>query len=138
MNTRLLLGTLGIFTTLILLAYSCSSDRSYRDEYIQLLEEKLANQSLPESLEVSTELTEEDVRIQTLDLLSFACGSSSQISDVRVRKSAQDKWSVLVVLSSDSIDQYGFEVYDKIFLTGVVNGDILEFKNLEELIEICE
>jgi len=138
MNTRLLLGTLGIFITFIILAYGCSSDRTYRDEYIQLLEEKLSNQTSHAIQEVSYELSEDDVRLQALDLLSFACGNTPMVSEVRVRKSSQDQWSVIVVIATDSIDLYGFEVYEKVYLTGSLNGDVIDFKNVEALIARCE
>jgi len=139
MNARIFIATLGIFITLIVLTYGCSADRSYRDEYINLLEEKLSNQSpIPAEATIVEELSEEEVRTQTLDLLSFACGNTPSVSDVRVRKSAKDQWSVIVVIATDSIDPYGFEVYEKVFLSGTANGDIIEFKNVEALIERCE
>ena len=138
MNTRILIATLGIFVTLIVLTYGCSADRSYRDEYIQLLEEKLSNQALPEVQEISNELSEDDVRMQAMDLLAFACGNTPMVSEVRVRKSTKEQWSVIVVIATDSIDPYGFEVYEKIYLSGTLNGDVLDFKNVEALIARCE
>ena len=138
MNTRILIATLGIFVTLIVLTYGCSADRSYRDEYIQLLEEKLSNQTLPEVQEITDELSEDDVRMQAMDLLAFACGNTSMVSEVRVRKSSKEQWSVIVVIATDSIDPYGFEVYEKIYLSGILNGDVLDFKNVEALIARCE
>jgi hypothetical protein len=139
MNARIFIATLGIFITLIVLTYGCSADRSYRDEYINLLEEKLSNQSpVPAEATIVEELSDEEVRTQTFDLLSFACGNTPSVYDVRVRKSAKDQWSVIVVIATDSIDPYGFEVYDKVFLSGTANGDIIEFKNVEALIERCE
>jgi hypothetical protein len=138
MNTRILIATLGIFVTLIVLTYGCSADRSYRDEYIQLLEEKLSNQTLPEVQEISDELSEDDVRLQAMDLLAFACGNTPMVSEVRVRKSSKEQWSVIVVIATDSIDPYGFEVYEKIYLSGILNGDVLDFKNVEALIARCE
>lgn len=138
MNTRILIATLGIFVTLIVLTYGCSADRSYRDEYIQLLEEKLSNQALPEVQEISNELSEDDVRMQAMDLLAFACGNTPMVSEVRVRKSSKEQWSVIVVIATDSIDPYGFEVYEKIYLSGILNGDVLDFKNVEALIARCE
>lgn len=138
MNTRILIATLGIFVTLIVLTYGCSADRSYRDEYIQLLEEKLSNQALPEVQEISNELSEDDVRMQAMDLLAFACGNTPMVSEVRVRKSSKEQWSVIVVIATDSIDPYGFEVYEKIYLSGTLNGDVLDFKNVEALIARCE
>jgi hypothetical protein len=138
MNTRILIATLGIFVTLIVLTYGCSADRSYRDEYIQLLEEKLSNQALPEVQEISNELSEDDVRMQAMDLLAFACGNTPMVSEVRVRKSSKEQWSVIVVIATDSIDPYGFEVYEKIYLSGSLNGDVLDFKNVEALIARCE
>jgi len=138
MNTRILLASLGIFGTLIVLTYGCSADRSYRDEYIQLLEEKLSNQTLPEVQEISDELSEDDVRMQAMDLLAFACGNTPMVSEVRVRKSSQEQWSVIVVIATDSIDPYGFEVYDKVYLSGTINGDVIDFKNVEALISRCE
>ena len=138
MNTRILIATLGIFVTLIVLTYGCSADRSYRDEYIQLLEEKLSNQTLPEVQEITDELSEDDVRMQAMDLLAFACGNTPMVSEVRVRKSSQEQWSVIVVIATDSIDPYGFEVYEKIYLSGILNGDVLDFKNVEALIARCE
>ena len=138
MNTRILIATLGIFVTLIVLTYGCSADRSYRDEYIQLLEEKLSNQTLPEVQEITDELSEDDVRMQAMDLLAFACGNTPMVSEVRVRKSSKEQWSVIVVIATDSIDPYGFEVYEKIYLSGILNGDVLDFKNVEALIARCE
>ena len=138
MNTRILIATLGIFVKLIVLTYGCSADRSYRDEYIQLLEEKLSNQALPEVQEISNELSEDDVRMQAMDLLAFACGNTPMVSEVRVRKSSKEQWSVIVVIATDSIDPYGFEVYEKIYLSGSLNGDVLDFKNVEALIARCE
>lgn len=138
MNTRILIATLGIFVTLTVLTYGCSADRSYRDEYIQLLEEKLSNQTLSEFEEISDELSEDDVRMQAMDLLAFACGNTSMVSEVRVRKSSKEHWSVIVVIATDSIDPYGFEVYEKIYLSGILNGDVLDFKNVEALIARCE
>lgn len=138
MNTRILIATLGIFVTLIVLTYGCSADRSYRDEYIQLLEDKLSNQTLPEVQEISDDLSEDDVRMQAMDLLAFACGNTPMVSEVRVRKSSKEQWSVIVVIATDSIDPYGFEVYEKIYLSGTLNGDVLDFKNVEALIARCE
>ena len=138
MNTRILIATLGIFVTLIVLTYGCSADRSYRDEYIQLLEDKLSNQTLPEVQEISDDLSEDDVRMQAMDLLAFACGNTPMVSEVRVRKSSKEQWSVIVVIATDSIDPYGFEVYEKIYLSGILNGDVLDFKNVEALIARCE
>lgn len=138
MNTRILIATLGIFVTLIVLTYGCSADRSYRDEYIQLLEEKLSDQALPEVQESADELSEDDVRMQAMDLLAFACGNTPMVSEVRVRKSSKEQWSVIVVIATDSIDPYGFEVYEKIYLSGILNGDVLDFKNVEALIARCE
>ncbi len=139
MNTRLLIGTLGIFTSLILLAYGCSADRSYRDEYIQLLEEKLSNQSTaPEAIEEKL-IDEDDVRAQVIDVLNFACGSSSSIQDIRVRQSSKEDWSVIVVLETDSIDKFGFNVQKKIYLEGSAEaGGIIEFENLDKLLSECE
>lgn len=138
MNTRILIATLGIFVTLIVLTYGCSADRSYRDEYIQLLEEKLSDQALPEVQESADELSEDDVRMQAMDLLAFACGNTPMVSEVRVRKSSKEQWSVIMVIATDSIDPYGFEVYENIYLSGILNGDVLDFKNVEALIARCE
>jgi|GEM_PF-1412123 len=138
MNTRILIASLGIFVTLIVLTYGCSADRSYRDEYIQLLEEKLSNQSAPAIEEGSDAITEDEVRTQALDLLAFACGNTPMISEVRVRKSAQHQWSVIMVIATDSIDPYGYEVYEKVFLSGILNGDVIDFQNVEALIALCE
>jgi len=138
MNTRILIATLGIFVTLIVLTYGCSADRSYRDESIHLLEEKLSNQTLPEIPLGTNELSEDDVRMQAMDLLAFACGNTPMVSEVRVRKSSQEQWSVIVVIATDSIDPYGFEVYEKVYLSGTINGDVIDFKNVEALISRCE
>jgi len=139
MNTRLLLGTLGIFITFIILAYGCSSDRTYRDEYIQLLEEKLSNHSSSHEIIEEKEIDEDDVRAQVIDVLNFACGTSSSIKDIRVRQSSLDNWSVIVVLETDSIDNFGFNVQRRIFLEGsVVDGGIVEFENINKLLLECE
>tara|TARA_B110000503_G_scaffold85096_1_gene129434 strand:+ start:1113 stop:1529 length:417 start_codon:yes stop_codon:yes gene_type:complete len=137
MTTRYTIGTLGVFVSLLMLAYGCQSDRSYRDEYIELLEERI--DIILDSPEKSGEiqLTQKDVLNQVVDAIDFACGSDKTIRDIRVRKNAPTSWSVLVELNTDSIDDYGFPVTTKILLEGEENLGILEISNINNLIEAC-
>ena len=67
MNARIFIATLGIFITLIVLTYGCSADRSYRDEYRNLLEEKLSNQSpVPAEATIVEELSDEKFELKLL------------------------------------------------------------------------
>ncbi|CAI8233035.1 MAG: Uncharacterised protein [Flavobacteriaceae bacterium] len=138
MTTRLIVGMLGIFVTLILLAYGCQTDRTYRDEYIQLLEERINTLSpLPE--EASSDiLSQQEILEQVEEVIDFACGSEKLVKDIRVRQNAVNEWSVLVELETDSIDPYGFLVSTRVLLEGEVNQGILEIANVNNLIDACK
>lgn len=138
MTTRLIVGMLGIFVTLILLAYGCQTDRTYRDEYIQLLEERINTLSpLPE--EASSDLlSQQEILEQVEEVIDFACGSEKLVKDIRVRQNAVNEWSVLVELETDSIDPYGFMVSTRVLLEGEVNQGILEIANVNNLIDACK
>ena len=138
MTTRLIVGMLGIFVTLILLAYGCQTDRTYRDEYIQLLEERINTLSpLPE--EASSDiLSQQEILEQVEEVIDFACGSEKLVKDIRVRQNAVNEWSVLVELETDSIDPYGFLVSTRVLLEGEVNQGILEIAHVNNLIDACK
>lgn len=129
---------LGIFVTLILLAYGCQTDRTYRDEYIQLLEERINTLSpLPEEAS-SDDLSQQEILDQVEEVIDFACGSEKLVKDIRVRQNAINEWSVLVELETDSIDPYGFLVSTRVLLEGEVNQGILEIANVNNLIDACK
>ena len=137
MTTRSIIGMLGVFASVLMLVYGCQADRSYRDQYIELLEERIDNILDSPEKSGALQLTEQDVLNQVLEAVDFACGSDKKIRDIRVRKNAPTKWSVLVELNTDSIDDYGFAVITKILLDGEESLGILEFSNINSLIESC-
>lgn len=138
MTTRLIVGMLGIFVTLILLAYGCRADRTYRDEYIQLLEDRINAMTPAPEDESSNLLSQQDILKQVEEVIDFACGSEKLVTDIRVRQNAVNEWSVLVELQTDSIDPYGFLVSERILLEGAVDQGILEIANLNNLIKACK
>ena len=138
MTTRLIVGMLGIFATLILLAYGCQSDRTYRDEYIQLLEERINSISPAPEEAPSDLLSQQEIMEQVEEVIDFACGSENLVKDIRVRQNALNEWSILVELQTDSIDPYGFLVSTRVLLEGEVNRGILEIANVSNLINACK
>ena len=137
MTTRLIVGMLGIFATLILLAYGCQTDRTYRDEYIQLLEERINSISPAPEEAPSDLLSQQEIMEQVEEVIDFACGSENLVKDIRVRQNALNEWSILVELQTDSIDPYGFLVSTRVLLEGEVNRGILEIANVSNLINAC-
>jgi len=138
MTTRLIVGMLGIFATLILLAYGCQTDRTYRDEYIQLLEERVNSISPAPEEAPSDLLSQQEIMEQVEEVIDFACGSENLVKDIRVRQNALNEWSILVELQTDSIDPYGFLVSTRVLLEGEVNRGILEITNVSNLINACK
>lgn len=138
MTTRLIVGMLGIFATLILLAYGCQTDRTYRDEYIQLLEERINSISPAPEEAPSDLLSQQEIMEQVEEVIDFACGSENLVKDIRVRQNALNEWSILVELQTDSIDSYGFLVSTRVLLEGEVNRGILEITNVSNLINACK
>jgi hypothetical protein len=128
---------LGIFATLILLAYGCQTDRTYRDEYIQLLEERINSISPALEEAPSDLLSQQEIMEQVEEVIDFACGSENLVKDIRVRQNALNEWSILVELQTDSIDPYGFLVSTRVLLEGEVNRGILEIANVSNLINAC-
>jgi len=128
---------LGIFATLILLAYGCQTDRTYRDEYIQLLEERINSISPAPEEAPSDLLSQQEIMEQVEEVIDFACGSENLVKDIRVRQNALNEWSILVELQTDSIDPYGFLVSTRVLLEGEVNRGILEIANVSNLINAC-
>ena len=129
---------LGIFATLILLAYGCQTDRTYRDEYIQLLEERINSISPALEEAPSDVLSQQEIMEQVEEVIDFACGSENLVKDIRVRQNALNEWSILVELQTDSIDPYGFLVSTRVLLEGEVNRGILEIANVSNLINACK
>jgi len=129
---------LGIFATLILLAYGCQTDRTYRDEYIQLLEERINSISPAPEEAPSDLLSQQEIMEQVEEVIDFACGSENLVKDIRVRQNALNEWSILVELQTDSIDPYGFLVSTRVLLEGDVNRGILEITNVSNLINACK
>jgi len=138
MTTRLIVGMIGIFATLILLAYGCQTDRTYRDEYIQLLEERINSISPAPEEAPSDLLSQQEIMEQVEEVIDFACGSENLVKDIRVRQNALNEWSILVELQTDSIDPYGFLVSTRVLLEGEVNRGILEITNVSNLINACK
>jgi hypothetical protein len=138
MTTRLIVGMFGIFATLILLAYGCQTDRTYRDEYIQLLEERINSISPAPEEAPSDLLSQQEIMEQVEEVIDFACGSENLVKDIRVRQNALNEWSILVELQTDSIDPYGFLVSTRVLLEGEVNRGILEIANVSNLINACK
>ena len=128
---------LGIFATLILLAYGCQTDRTYRDEYIQLLEERINSISPALEEAPSDLLSQQEIMEQVEEVIDFACGSENLVKDIRVRQNALNEWSILGELQTDSIDPYGFLVSTRVLLEGEVNRGILEIANVSNLINAC-
>ena len=114
---------LGIFATLILLAYGCKTDRTYRDEYLQLLEERINSISPAPEEAPSDLLSQQEIMEQVEEVIDFACGSENLVKDIRVRQNALNEWSILVELQTDSIDPYGFLVSTRVLLEGEVIGE---------------
>ena len=129
---------LGIFATLILLAYGCQTDRTYRDEYIQLLEERINSISPAPEEAPSDLLSQQEIMEQVEEVIDFACGSENLVKDIRVRQNALNEWSILVELQTDSIDPYGFLISTRVLLEGEVNRGILEITNVSNLINACK
>lgn len=129
---------LGIFATLILLAYGYQTDRTYRDEYIQLLEERINSISPAPEEAPSDLLSQQEIMEQVEEVIDFACGSENLVKDIRVRQNALNEWSILVELQTDSIDPYGFLVSTRVLLEGEVNRGILEITNVSNLINACK
>ena len=129
---------LGIFATLILLAYGCQTDRTHRDEYIQLLEERINSISPAPEEAPSDLLSQQEIMEQVEEVIDFACGSENLVKDIRVRQNALNEWSILVELQTDSIDPYGFLVSTRVLLEGEVNRGILEITNVSNLINACK
>ena len=129
---------LGIFATLILLAYGCQTDRTYRDEYIQLLEERINSISPAPEEAPSDLLSQQEIMEQVEEVIDCACGSENLVKDIRVRQNALNEWSILVELQTDSIDPYGFLVSTRVLLEGEVNRGILEIANVSNLINACK
>jgi hypothetical protein len=129
---------IGIFATLILLAYGCQTDRTYRDEYIQLLEERINSISPAPEEAPSDLLSQQEIMEQVEEVIDFACGSENLVKDIRVRQNALNEWSILVELQTDSIDPYGFLVSTRVLLEGEVNRGILEITNVSNLINACK
>ena len=138
MTTRLIVGMLGIFATLILLAYGCQTDRSYKDEYIRLLEDRISTMSPALEEAPMDVLSQQEILEQVEEVINFACGTEKLVKDIRVRQNAVNKWSVLVELETDSIDHYGYLVTTRVSLEGAVNQGILEIANVNNLINACK
>lgn len=138
MTTKLLIGMTGICFAILLLAYGCQTDRTYRDEYIDLLEQRINTLSDVQEPSNLVELSEQEVRLQLEELVSFACGSIQNVNDMRVRRKAVNMWSAILEVETDSIDGYGFIVTKRVLLEGEVRQGVLNVDNIDKLISACE
>jgi hypothetical protein len=139
MSSKTTIGITSCLCLLLLLAYACQNDSSYKDEYILLLEEKISKNTENSNLEENVHiLSRAEVLLQVDGIIDFACDDRSKLIERKVMQNNRSDWFVLLTLRTDSIDSFGFDIERTLLLNGKVENGIFQILELNKLIEACE
>lgn len=93
---------------------SCGEDVTYKQKYIELLENHIQElQSEDEKTELNEPIIvidEDQVRRQAEEFYLFLCGDIDNLLDLRLTEKETNEWYILFRVKTSDLDEFGFAI----------------------------
>lgn len=133
-----------LFTVIIaILTSSCGEDATYRQKYIELLENhvvELHKSSDDQGMvtEDSPTIDRESVMRQSEEFYVFLCGDLENLLDLRVSEKSKNQWYILYKIKTPELDEYGFNIEKSVTFMVDANQEKLNFKESILSLGLCD
>jgi hypothetical protein len=102
-----------LFSIAISFLSSCGDDVTYKQKYIELLENHIQElQREEEQIELNEPIVidEDQVRRQAEEFYLFLCGDIDNLLDLRLTEKETNEWYILFRVKTSDLDEFGFAI----------------------------
>ena len=102
-----------LFSIAIIFLSSCGEDVTYKQKYIELLENHIQElQREEEQTEMNEPIVidEDQVRRQAEEFYLFLCGDIDNLLDLRLTEKETNEWYILFRVKTSDLDEFGFAI----------------------------
>lgn len=132
-----------LLTILAILMSSCGEDVTYRQKYMELLENhlvELQKQSDDQSnvIDEIPAIDRESVLRQSEEFYLFLCGDLENLLDLRVTEKSKNQWYILFKIKTPELDEYGFNIEKSVTFMVDASQEKLNFKESTLSLGLCD
>jgi len=102
-----------LFSFAISFLSSCGDDVTYKQKYIELLEnhiQELQREEEQTELNEPIVIDEDQVRRQAEEFYLFLCGDIDNLLDLRLTEKETNEWYILFRVKTSDLDEFGFAI----------------------------
>ena len=102
-----------LFSIAISFLSSCGDDVTYKQKYIELLEnhiQELQREEEQTELNEPIVIDEDQVRRQAEEFYLFLCGDIDNLWDLRLTEKETNEWYILFRVKTSDLDEFGFAI----------------------------
>ncbi|MCO4820408.1 MAG: hypothetical protein KC517_12375 [Bacteroidetes bacterium] len=102
-----------LFSIAIIFLSSCGEDVTYKQKYIELLEnhiQELQREEEQTELNEPIVIDEDQVRRQAEEFYLFLCGDIDNLLDLRLTEKETNEWYILFRVKTSDLDEFGFAI----------------------------
>ena len=102
-----------LFSIAISFLSSCGDDVTYKQKYIELLEnhiQELQREEEQTELNEPIVIDEDQVRRQAEEFYLFLCGDIDNLLDLRLTEKETNEWYILFRVKTSDLDEFGFAI----------------------------
>jgi len=102
-----------LFSFAIIFLSSCGDDVTYKQKYIELLEnhiQELQREEEQTELNEPIVIDEDQVRRQAEEFYLFLCGDIDNLLDLRLTEKETNEWYILFRVKTSDLDEFGFAI----------------------------
>jgi hypothetical protein len=121
---------------------SCGEDVTYKQKYIELLENHIQElQSEDEKTELNEPIIvidEDQVRRQAEEFYLFLCGDIDNLLDLRLTEKESNEWYILFRVKTSDLDEFGFPIEKNHTFSVTAKEGKLRFEDNTLNLGICD
>jgi hypothetical protein len=130
-----------LFSVAISFLSSCGDDVTYKQKYIELLENHIQElQREEEQIELNEPIVidEDQVRRQAEEFYLFLCGDIDNLLDLRLTEKETNEWYILFRIKTSDLDEFGFAIEKNYTFSVTAKEGKLRFEDNTINLGLCD
>ena len=130
-----------LFSIAISFLSSCGDDVTYKQKYIELLEnhiQELQREEEQTELNEPIVIDEDQVRRQAEEFYLFLCGDIDNLLDLRLTEKETNEWYILFRIKTSDLDEFGFAIEKNYTFSVTAKEGKLRFEDNTINLGLCD
>ena len=130
-----------LFSIAISFLSSCGDDVTYKQKYIELLEnhiQELQREEEQTELNEPIVIDEDQVRRQAEEFYLFLCGDIDNLLDLRLTEKETNEWYILFRVKTSDLDEFGFAIEKNYTFSVTAKEGKLRFEDNTINLGLCD